>query len=60
MLPFPTYIDFNFEVQNDANETLTMQGMSNIADGGTTAGFKPYEPTGVTSNGGKGKLSVTN
>ena len=56
-------LDFNFEVQNDFDETLRVTGKT----GGSTCPpssvkFDPEEdgePT-VSSNGGKGELTVTN
>ena len=58
MLPFHTYIDFNFNVQNDSDETLTITGKTTDPACGFTAGFDPPDEQGVTSNGGKGHFSV--
>ena len=53
------YIDFNFEVQNDNGETLTIKDKQNVADGGSTGGFRPFDEQTVTSNGGNGEFMVT-
>ena len=59
LLLFPTYIALNFELQNNANQTIAIKEKVNLQDHGSTGGFNPTTEQKVTSNGGKGNFSVT-
>ena len=58
-LSFPTHVDFNFDVQNNADETLTITRKEDKLHCGSTKGFKPPGDQAVTSNGENGHFEVT-
>ena len=58
-MSFPTHVDVNFYIKNDANETLTITRKEDKSHCGSTKGFKPPGDQTVTSNGGNGHFEVT-
>ena len=57
MLPFLTYITFNFVVCNNANEALTIREKLN-RNTGNSEGFLPSEYQRVAGRGGEGGFKV--